>query len=210
VTVHPSTQYDVIAAEYADAFGESARNPADRDIVRRFARELAGPVIDVGCGPGYAAAELAETGLTVLGVDRSVAMVDVARRNCSARRSRSHASFAVADMFALPVPDSSCAAVCSWYSIVHTPAELLPVLFAEFRRVLTDPGRVLLAFQTGADTLELTSAFGREVHLRFLRHDVDVVLAALSDAGLPARGHTVRPRDTGHRETADQAFVIAG
>lgn len=160
-------------------------------------------MIDAGCGPGYAAAELAAAGLPVLGVDRSAAMIDIARRGCP------QADFAVADMFELPVPDSVAAGVCSWYSIVHTPAAALPRLFTEFRRVSSDGGRVVLAFQTGAPTLELTSAFGHDVDLRFLRHDVEVVLAALSGAGLEPQWHQVRGRNALAGETADQAFVIA-
>lgn len=160
-------------------------------------------MIDVGCGPGYAAAELAAAGLDVLGVDRSGAMIDIARGRCPQAR------FTVADMFMLPVPDSSCAAVCGWYSIVHTPAAELPRLFGEFRRVLTDTGRVLLAFQTGAPTLELTSAFGHDVDLRFLRHDVEAVVRALSGAGFTPRWQHIRARNVAARETADQAFVLA-
>lgn len=171
-------------------------------MLREFARGLCGPVIDVGCGPGYAAAELATAGLDVLGVDRSAAMIDIARR-CPRVR------FTVADMFALPVPDSSAAAVCSWYSIVHTPATELPGLFGEFRRVLRDGGQVLLAFQTGSPTLELTSAFGHDVDLRFLRHDVEVVSTALIRAGFEPRWRHVRPQNAAAGETADQAFVLA-
>jgi SAM-dependent methyltransferase len=172
-------------------------------VLRDFAAGLTGSVIDAGCGPGYAAAELAAAGLPVLGVDRSAAMIDIARRRCPQAR------FTVADMFVLPVPDSSVAAVCSWYSIVHTPAADLPRLFGEFRRVLTEGGRVLLAFQTSAPTLQLSSAFGYDVDLRFLRHDVEVVLGALTDAGFEPSWHHVRPQNVTAGETADQAFVVA-
>ncbi|MDF2826409.1 MAG: SAM-dependent methyltransferase, partial [Mycobacterium sp.] len=69
-------------------------------------------------------------------------------------------------------------------------------------------GWIVLAFQTGAPPLEITSAFGHDVELTFLRHDVDHVLAGLGGAGFTPHRHVVRPRDPGH-ETADQAFVIA-
>lgn len=196
--------YDAIADDYADAFAQ--RQPADRGLLRDFGQLVGtacGLVLDVGCGPGHAAGELAGTGLTVLGIDRSVPMVQIARRD------RPHVRFAVADMAALPLPDCAAGALCSWYSIVHTQPADLAALFAEFRRVLTDDGWILLAFQTNAPTLELTTAFGHDVELRFLRHDVRHVLATLWLAGFTPYRHTVRPRSDEVGETADQAFVIA-
>lgn len=196
--------YDAIAGDYADAFAE--RQPADRRLLRDFG-QLVGPaaglVLDVGCGPGHAAGELAGTGLTVLGVDRSVPMVQIALRD------RPEVLFAVADMTALPLPDCAAGALCSWYSMVHTQPDELAALFTEFRRVLTADGWILLAFQTNAPTLDLTTAFGHDVELRFLRHDVQHVLATLCLAGFTPYRHTVRPRSDEHGETADQAFVIA-
>jgi SAM-dependent methyltransferase len=200
-----SASYDAIAPAYAVAF--ETRKPFDRGILADFARlvsdSTAGLVLDAGCGPGHAGSELAAAGLEVLGLDRSSVMIDIARKRCPS------AQFAIADIGALPLADASCAAVCSWYSIIHTPADGLPELFAEFRRVLTGGGWALLAFQTNAPTLEFTTAFGHDVDLRFLRHHVDEVLATLSAAGLTPHTHTVRERDGDAGETADQAFVIA-
>jgi ubiquinone/menaquinone biosynthesis C-methylase UbiE len=130
-------------------------------------------------------------------------MVQIAQRNWPS------VLFAVADMNALPIGDAGVSAVCSWYSVVHTRPNDLAALFGEFRRVLTADGWILLAFQTNAPTLELTTAFGHDVDLHFLRHDVPHVLAALSVAGFTPYRHTVRPRAADHGETADQAFVTA-
>ncbi|CAN5424352.1 methyltransferase domain-containing protein [soil metagenome] len=203
--VVPVSGYDAIAHDYAEAFAD--RSPLDRELLHDFGQlvgwSAAGPVLDVGCGPGDAAGELAATGLNVLGIDRSVPMVQIAAQRCRDVR------FVVADMAALPLPDSSVGAVCSWYSIVHTPPGELKALFTEFRRVLSADGWILLAFQTNAPTLELTTAFGHDVDLRFVRHDVRHVLATLSLAGFTPYRHTVRPRADERAETADQAFVIA-
>lgn len=203
---HPSLSYDVIADEYTAAFCDDwVRTPFDRDVLRAFtqlAGNTPGLVLDVGCGGGHTTAELVRDGLDVVGVDRSAAMVGAGRRRVP------QAGFVVADMSALPVPDSSCAGICSWYSVVHTPTPELPALLSEFRRVIIERGWILLAFQTNAEPLELTTAFGHDVQLTFLRHDVSSVLTALSGAGFTPRRHVVRPRDPEH-ETADQAFVIA-
>ena len=201
--------YDAIAREYALAFAdELAHKPSDREFLHYFAQLVnhseAGPVLDAGCGPGHAAAELAATGLDVLAVDRSAPMVRIGQQRLPDVR------FTVADMTALPLPERAVSGVCSWYSIVHTPADELVTVFSEFARVLTNYGWILLAFQTNAPTLEFTRAFGHDVDLRFLRHDVDQVLATLRSVGFTPHRHTVRPRAAGLGETADQAFVIAG
>lgn len=48
---------------------------------RRFLRQLSGPVLDVGCGPGRAAAFLRRHGTAALGLDANPALVDLARAN---------------------------------------------------------------------------------------------------------------------------------
>jgi ubiquinone/menaquinone biosynthesis C-methylase UbiE len=201
--------YDAIAHDYARAFrDELERKPFDRGVLQHFAQlvreSAAGPVLDAGCGPGEAAAELAAAGLDILAVDRSIPMVRIGQQRLRDVR------FAVADMAELPLPDCSVGGVCSWYSIVHTPTDGLLTLFREFARVLTAGGWIALAFQTNAPTLEFTTAFGHDVDLRFLRHDVDHVVATLRAAGLTPHRYTVRPRGADLGETADQAFVIAG
>ena len=48
---------------------------------RRLLKMLDGPVLDVGCGPGRAAAFLRDHGVAALGLDISAALVDLARKN---------------------------------------------------------------------------------------------------------------------------------
>jgi SAM-dependent methyltransferase len=48
---------------------------------RRFLQQLSGPVLDVGCGPGRAAAFLRHRGTAALGLDANPALVDLARAN---------------------------------------------------------------------------------------------------------------------------------
>lgn len=48
---------------------------------RRFLTRLSGPVLDVGCGPGRAAAFLRQRGTPALGLDANSALVELARAN---------------------------------------------------------------------------------------------------------------------------------
>ncbi len=68
-----------------------------------------GPVLDLGCGTGRQALLLARSGLNVLGLDRSPAMLARARRNLAretAKRPGLRLSFLLADASCLPLPDA--------------------------------------------------------------------------------------------------------
>ncbi len=201
-------QYELIAAEYAQHFtDEFDVRPFDRCLLQSFTelvlRSGGHAALDVGCGPGQAAAELTRFGLSTVGIDGSPAMISIARKRYPQVR------FQVADMRELPYRDGTFSAVSAWYSIIHTPADELADLFAEFRRVLTDPGWLLLGFQTGAPPLSFDEAFGHAVSMTFLRHDPAVVHDALAAAGFTGYATATRERQPQLKETADQAFIIA-
>ncbi|OLP03314.1 SAM-dependent methyltransferase [Mycolicibacterium porcinum] len=201
-------QYDVIADQYARAFPNGFESrPFDRAILRSFAelavRSGGTRALDVGCGPGQAAAELASCGLRTEGVDGSAAMIALARQYAPRVR------FQTADMFDLPFEAGTFGAVCAWYSIIHTPAEVLPRLFTEYRRVLADPGWLLLGFQTEGETAVYDQAFGRDVTLTFLRHDTATVCDALERSGFTVYATTKRARQAQLDEPTAQAMVIA-
>ncbi len=62
---------------------------ADTEFYLRLAAELrAASIVDVGCGTGLLACELAERGHRVIGVDPSSAMLDVARHRPGSERVR--------------------------------------------------------------------------------------------------------------------------
>lgn len=52
---------------------------ADIGLYLGFARRLRGPVLELGCGSGRVAIELARAGVSVVGIDRSAAMLSLAR-----------------------------------------------------------------------------------------------------------------------------------
>lgn len=124
----------------ASVYGATTARATTQAIpaVLAAARVAAGRrVIDVCCGPGYAAGAAAAIGARAEGVDAAEAMVEAARAAFPACR------FETADAAALPMPDGSFdAAVCS-FGLFHLaePAAAL----AEMHRVLRPGGRIAVS-----------------------------------------------------------------
>ena len=114
---------------------------------RRIVREALGAapgerILDVGCGPGFYCAELAEEvgpPGSVLGVDASPAMLELAARRCAGHEG---VELRQADAVALPVDDASFdAALCvQVLEYVRDPTAAL----GEMHRALRAGGRVVV------------------------------------------------------------------
>ncbi|MFG2118873.1 class I SAM-dependent DNA methyltransferase [Streptomyces sp. NPDC048710] len=200
------TFYDAIADDYAERFrdGYSGR-PLDRALLAAYAELVGsgGPVADLGCGPGWVTGHLAALGLDVFGLDLSESMLAIARRENPGLR------FEQGSMLDLPLGDGALAGVVSWYSTIHTPVDELPALFAEFHRVLSPGGHLLLAFQAGEHTRRHDRPWGHPVALDFHRRRPEHLADLLTDAGFALGSRTVREPDTGLGEPVPQAFLFA-
>ncbi|NEN06382.1 class I SAM-dependent methyltransferase [Diaminobutyricibacter tongyongensis] len=200
------TAYDTVAVDYAELLrDELTVKPWDRGMLATFAELVSadgpGPVADLGCGPGRITAHLHDLGLDAFGIDLSPGMIDVARAAHPAFR------FDVGTMTDLAIPDASLAGAVAWYSIIHSPPEQLPVVFAEFERVLAPGGRLLLAFQVGDEHRHMDAGYGHSISLDAWRLSPDAVALLLEDAGLQVDARLVRQPDSW--EKVPQAFLVA-
>ena len=198
--------YDTVAEEYAVQFGDlRPGTPLDRGVLHGFAELVGegGEVADLGCGPGRVTAYLASQGLSVFGLDVSESMLAIARRENPGLR------FVRGSMQEPELPDGSLDGVVSWYSIIHTPEEHLPALFAVFHRVLRPGGHLLLGFQCGDEPRRYEEAFGHQVSLTFRRRRPERIAALLGDAGFTVRATTVREPDEAQGEPVAQASLVA-
>jgi SAM-dependent methyltransferase len=181
--------YDSAAEAYAEHLAtELMHKPLDRHLLNRFAEEMRGRglVADLGCGPGHVARYLQEQGVTVLGIDLSEQMVQVARR------LNPGIDFRVGDMTRLDLPDASLAGIIAFYSIVHfTLSELGPVML-EIRRVLAVGGSALVSFHIGDDVVHVDDLFGAPVDLDFRFHGPEDVMDSLRRANLQVREQVER------------------
>ena len=159
--------FDLIAPRY-DRFTRVFSYDMDRrwkaELMRWMARQLRADanVLDLACGTGdlaFAAAERAPRG-AVLGVDASVAMIDIARARAAHARA-GHVRFAVGDVSALDVPTASVDAITAGYALRNVPDYRRGI--AEIARVLK-PGGVVATL----DFYRPRSALWRRVFLSYL------------------------------------------
>lgn len=132
-------------------------------------------VLDLGCGPGQASAQmlpLARPG-RVFGIDQSAVMIDQARQLNHAACRAGEAGFEVAGFEALPFPDESFDAVLA-SNVMYFWHDTAPVL-AEIRRVLRPGGRLSI-YLTSAETMRGWKLVGAGTHRLFTPQDVSMAM----------------------------------
>lgn len=198
------TSYDTVAASYASLLRSAMESmPFDRAMLGLFAELVDGPVADLGCGPGRVTGYLAGLGVKVFGVDLSPEMVAIARQECS------ELEFSVGSMNSLDLADASLSGIVSWYSIIHTPPELLPEIFAEFRRVLAPGGHLMIGFKVGDEIRHLQQGYGHDLSLDVYWLEPDHVAKLAQDAGFTEVARLVRFADTDAGEKGPQGYFLA-
>ncbi len=166
--------YSGLAEQYIAAFGDAAQEHVDDlSLVRRHLADLAGPVLDLGCGPGHWTAWLSSLGVDVTGVDVVPEFID------HARSKHPHLRFLQGDMAELDPPDHAVAGILSWYSTIHLPPADLPRVLTGFRRLLAPGGALVLGFFDSDDDV---APFDHKV-LTAHRWPADVLSAHLAAAG---------------------------
>ena len=201
--------YDTVAEDYAAYLPDTrAETPLDLAMVDAFAEAVTSGgdarVLDAGCGAGRMSRYLADRGCSVQGVDLSPSMVAIARRD------HRDLVFTVGSLTDLPYPDDQFAGVMLWYSIIHTPPTGQARIFAEATRVLRPGGHLLVGFQAGEGTRDLSRAyrqFGHEIQLDRQLYTADQIASRIESAGLREVCRLVR-RAQG-KEKDDQAVLLA-
>lgn len=201
--------YDTVAEDYAAHLPDTrAEAPLDLAMVDAFAEAVTSGgdvgVLDAGCGAGRMSRYLADRGCLVEGVDLSPGMVAMARRD--------HADlvFTVGSLTDLPYTESQFAGVMLWYSIIHTPPAGQERIFSEATRVLRPGGHLLVGFQCGEGTRDVSAAyrrFGHEIQLERHLYTADQVAARVEAAGLREVCRLVRSAQRQERDS--QAFLLA-
>lgn len=173
--------YDTLADEYAQRiFNELQHKPLDRELLNRFAAEVAGrgEVCDMGCGPGHVARYLRDAGTTVFGLDLSPRMVE------RARQLNPDISFREGNMMALDLREGTLAGITAFYAIVNLAKESLALVFREMERVLQPGGSLLLAFHAGDEMSHENELWGHPISMDFYLLQPSMIRRYLEAAGL--------------------------
>ena len=116
------------------------RNPKSNRLVPTIADlEPSHATLDIGCGPGAAVRAAASLVERAVGVDRSAAMIEIARRRSG---SLTNVEFAVGGAEELPFPDAVFDRVWTIHSFHHWEDQSQGL--AEALRVLRPGGRLLV------------------------------------------------------------------
>jgi SAM-dependent methyltransferase len=96
------SQADAYGRSFADVYDDWYRDVTDAGATARFMADRCGhgPVLELGVGSGRLARPMAEQGLTVIGLDASAAMLDLAGAHA---RSHNPLHLVRGDMRALPI-----------------------------------------------------------------------------------------------------------
>jgi ubiquinone biosynthesis O-methyltransferase len=136
----PEVGPEVYARWRASEFGATTER-LERSLVREIVGDVSGRrVLDIGCGDGELAVELARCGATVTGIDASAAMIDAAR--IRAKKHDVDVSFQVATAERLPFPAEQFDVVTA-ITILCFVEDAEPV-FREIARVLRPGGRFII------------------------------------------------------------------
>lgn len=196
--------YDRLAEGYdAQFYAELDHLVLERALLGAFAEEVetGAPVLDVGCGPGRTTAYLAESGLSVTGLDLSSEMVRLARER------HPDLTFVAGSMTHLPVADGSLGGLLAFYSLIHVATPAVPQVLAEWRRALRPGAPVAIAFQVGGEVRQVREHEGHDVALDFHRRHPEQVAQLLTRAGFSLWATTVQPAVPPSR--TPHAFLLA-
>lgn len=134
-----STQWDDMRSSFYNADVIDAL--AERGRVTPTAR-----VVDVGTGTGFVAAGLAGRAATVIGVDNSPAMLDVAADNLAALGT-TNVTLANGEVDRLPLPDDSVDVAVANMVLHHAPEPA--AMLIEMARVVRPGGTIAITDEIG-------------------------------------------------------------
>jgi ubiquinone/menaquinone biosynthesis C-methylase UbiE len=191
--------YASVADLYIGLFG--TRQQVHADDLAFIGRHLSGQpgnVLDLGCGPGHITDYLRSLGVDAMGIDMVPEFI------AHAKAAHPTGKYQLGSMKNLDVENHSIAGILAWYSLIHLPPQDLDGVLAEFRRVMTPAGTLVIGFFDGDEV----ATFDHKVVTAY-RWPADKLSERLTRAGFTEVERQHRPSDGTHRPVAAIAAVMA-
>lgn len=156
-------EWDRFARLYDDDYGDFVD---DLDLFMPFAERTGGPILEAMCGSGRVLLPLAEAGHTVVGLDISPAMADLARSKMEAAGVSERTRVEVGDICSVQFPERFALAIIAMNSFMHLPTSedqhaALANIYAHLQ-----PDGLLLIDLFNPDPHELIADEGLLVHAK--------------------------------------------
>jgi SAM-dependent methyltransferase len=173
--------YDTVASQYAEALlDELTYKPLDRALLSVVAEDVAargaGPIGDLGAGPGHVAAFLSSQGAAPVALDLSPAMAAIARH-------RLGVAAVAGSLTSLPLRRAALGGAVAFYCLIHLDDRGLAAAATELARVVAAGGPLLVAFHTGEEVRHLDDWWDQPVDLDFRFLTAARVVPLLEAAG---------------------------
>lgn len=167
--------YDRSATAYAERVAD--KHPSE--VAARFCSLLPkrGNILDLGCGPGRDANIFASQGYSVVGIDFSPEMVDLARKACP------QGSFHVMDIEQISFPKHSFDGVWASASLLHVSKVHLSRVLESINDVLKPEGAFYLSVKCGSgEGIESDTRYGGDIQKFWSYHDEETLRHHLTAA----------------------------
>ncbi|MFD3745994.1 class I SAM-dependent methyltransferase [Nocardia sp. NPDC058633] len=190
--------YTAIHDVYIDLFGSPTDLPPE-DTAFALTHLAPGPVLDLGCGPGHFTKFLTDVGIPTTGIDLVPEFITHARSNYP------DIAFELGSIRTLDTPAESVPGLLAWFSLIHMDPADLPTVLAEFHRVLTPGGRLVIGFFESTDAVE---PFPHKVTTAY-RWPTDRLAETLHTAGFTELARLHHPASGDTRPHAALAVIKA-
>ncbi|MFX1283497.1 MAG: class I SAM-dependent methyltransferase [Promethearchaeota archaeon] len=198
--------YDNVANEYGEyAEHALAKKSLDRKILELFAERVGSSetVYDIGCGPGTVTRYLKGLGVSIVGIDISTKMVEIARK----LNPKIH--FEQGDVFNLKLGENTLGGIIAFYLIINFPRADIPKVSEEMFRVLRQGGTLLLTFHVGEKTIPVEEYLGKKVTMNFTLFQPEEIKAILQRCGFQIGEIVVRTPYTDVERDLPKAYIFA-
>ncbi|EWT01345.1 methyltransferase type 11 [Intrasporangium oryzae NRRL B-24470] len=184
--------YSSLSHLYIDLFGSGQHeHHDDLRLIDDHLGHVAGPVLDLGCGPGHLTRYLRSRCPDVTGIDVVPEFIS------HARDAHPTASFELGSITNVTRADGSVAGALAWYSLIHFDPDQLDGALAEIRRIMAPGGVLVAGFFEGVDC----EPFEHKVITAY-RWPVDEFAHRLAEAGFSEVERLKRPQDGERRPHA--------